>query len=57
MHYVTHSYEVMHILFSQITERHIIEGQKVTYDEILNGKFNYYLQHHDIHVISRTNGK
>ena len=43
--------------YFQITDRHIIEGQQVTYDEILNGDFNYYLQNTNITVISRTDGK
>lgn len=41
---------------AQITNRHIIEGQQVTYDEILNGEFNYYLHDLNISVISRTDG-
>ena len=41
----------------QITDRHIIVGQQVTYDEILNGEFNYYLHNNNISVISRTDGK
>lgn len=40
----------------QITDRHIIPGQKVTYDEILNGEFSYYLQNQNISVVSRTDG-